>query len=220
MILTDFSSVMFSTSKASDGGMGFLTTEPKMALANRVTFFRKLGLSLENAIGLRQMHGDSIHVVSKKDRGKGATTLDTALEADALITNEKDIFLLVVAADCNQIALFDPVKQAIGLVHAGRIGLEKEIVIKTIQKMQQTYHTTPKDLIAQFGPSIDPCCYFVDIWEEAEKQLKKSGVLEKNISNPRICTYNIPDYFSHKRATTQKSAVDPRFLAIFGMENV
>lgn len=59
----------------------------------------------------------------------------------------------------------------------------------------------------------------MNIWQQAEDQLIKQGVLKKNIDNPQICTYHTKDYFSHRRSEDQKLPED-RFVTILGLTNV
>ncbi len=56
----------------------------------------------------------------------------------------------------------------------------------------------------------------MDIWKEAENQLIKTGILKENIDNPKICTYESKDYFSHRRAADQNQD-DFRFVTILGL---
>lgn len=208
---------LFLTSKVADGGMGFITTPHARVAKNRKHFVKTHGINLENVVSLKQIHGSIIRVVTAKDRGKGASTYTTALEGDALVTNTPRVFLSVVAADCNQIALFDPKQKALALIHAGRRGLEKEIVKKTVFIMRKEFTSDPKNIVAKFGPSICPQCYFKNIWDEAEKQLIETEVLLTNIDNPKLCTFENEIYFSHRRFVIKNLPTDERFWTIAGL---
>lgn len=202
--------MIFVSSKISDGNMSINYGNPKKALKNRKKFFKKLGINPENIVEVKQVHGNKVLLVDN--------ILDPNIEADGLITNKAGVILMMKVADCMAISFYDSTHQAIGLVHAGYKGLEKGIIKNAIYAMNKNFKTNPKDLIIHFGPSIGPCCYRLDIWTKAEKQLEDSGVLKENINNPRICTYESKDYFSHRRSE-DKNQRDFRFATILGLKN-
>lgn len=96
---------------------------------------------------------------------------DMHIKADAIITNKPGVTLLMRFADCVPILLFDPVKRAIGIVHAGWMGTLNKIVTNAVARMKGSYGTNPGDLIACIGPSIGPDHYRVkdDVLERFEK---------------------------------------------------
>ncbi len=111
-------------------------------------------------VGIRQVHGDTVHAVTEtKERG-WATLLD-AVEADALITDLPQMVLTILTADCVPILLYDPIAGAIGAVHAGWKGTQTEILPKTIAKMQEKYGSKPQNILLAIGPAIGQCCYEV-----------------------------------------------------------
>ncbi len=62
---------------------------------------------------MNQIHKNNIEIINS-DSSK---LIDNC---DALITNEKNIPLLVMVADCIPILLYDKVKGVIAAIHAGR----------------------------------------------------------------------------------------------------
>lgn len=211
MILQKFSEIIFAISKTSDGNMSFMQGNPIEVLKNRQNFLSKLGINLNSVVEVKQVHhGNKVIYFdkAKKDIPK----------ADGLITNKSDLFLLIKVADCLPVGIFDPINKALGLIHAGRKGLKKGIIKNAIKTMSGKFKSHPKDLIIQIGPSIGPCCYRMDLWKEAENQLTNCGVLKKNINNPRICTYESKEYYSHRRSE-DKNQRDFRFATILGLKN-
>jgi hypothetical protein len=80
---------------------------------------------------------------------------------DALITDVSGVALMLRFADCLPVLLYDPVRRAIGLAHAGWKGTVGGIAAKTASAMMEAYGSRPADIIAGLGPCIGPCCYQV-----------------------------------------------------------
>ena len=120
----------------------------------------------------------------------------------------------ILTADCLPIAVYDPKTKTIGLIHVSRHNLKK-IVKSTIEALKKKFNINPKNLVVNIGPSIGPCNYEIDLWEKVEKELTRLKVLKKNIYNPRICTFESSDYFSHRKSKSRKLP-DNRFATIFG----
>ena len=199
--------MIFVSSKISDGNMDFRFGESKKVSENRKRVFSRLGI--QSVVEVTQVHGNQVLVVDG--------TSDPQTEADGLISNKKDIYLMIKLADCMAIGFHDSKHNTIGLAHAGSKGLEKGVIKNTIKKMVKNFQTYPKKLIVKISPSIGPCHYRIDLLQEAEKQLVKTGVLKENIENPKICTYESKDYFSHRRSEDTKTA-EGRFVTILGLK--
>lgn len=178
----------------------------------------------------RQVHGDRIAVVTIRERGKGAFTLDDCFpDTDALITADREVALTGFFADCAPVFLLDPVRQCIGLAHAGWRGALQKIAVKTALKMQAQFHSAPADLLVGIGPAIGPCCFEVgppvietlrqafpdyqdvywptgpdkwklDLCEINRRQLVELGVPPEQISVSRLCTRCRTDLFFSYRA--------------------
>lgn len=189
--------------------MSIFCADSNEALKNKKIFLKKLKINPKNIIELKQVHGNKIILVKNPS--------DKIPEADGMVTNTPNLFLMIKAADCHQIAFFDSKNNAVGLIHAGYKGLEKGIIKKTIKTLEINYGTKVKDLVVKFGPSIGHCHYRLDIWKDAENQLHKYGVLRENIHNPKLCTYENKDYFSHRRSIDENSE-DFRFVTILGLK--
>lgn len=82
-------------------------------------------------------------------------------QADALITDQPDIPLLLRFADCVPLLFYDQIHGAIGMAHAGWRGTALGIATQTIQAMQGAYDCTPSAIQAIIGPSICDACYEV-----------------------------------------------------------
>lgn len=211
--------------------------EPQKIIANRSTIannFPDMHFIVAN-----QTHSDNIQVIKEKNKTWLSDIKEHAIEdCDALITDQKNIMLTVLTADCVPILLFDPVQDVVAVVHAGWKGTEQQIALKTVKKMQELFNSEPKDILAGIAPSIGKCCYEVD-WnvaqhfkevkdaydEKDEKymldlphinklQLLEAGVEEQHIELSHICTAcEVDDYFSYRK----EGGCSGRFMSMIGL---
>lgn len=202
--------------------MSFVYGDAKDTLANRRNFLRQLNINYESLVCASQVHGSCIACIGDADRGRGAKSADTALgSTDGLITNVKNLPLAIFTADCLAIFLYDPVKHAIGLIHAGWRGARAGIISKAVESMREKFGSNPENLLAGFGPFLKSCCYqvgdefkdyfpggllkagnhyYLDLAAVAKEQLLKKKVKETNIGNSGDCTFcNNDKYFSYRK---------------------
>ena len=135
-------------------------------LSNVQENFRRLcaalGVDVQRMVLSRQVHRDDVRTVTAADCGKGLWMPRDYDSADALITDETDIPLVVFSADCNVILLHDPVRRAIGAAHAGWRGTALGIAARTVRAMTDAYGCDPADIRAAVGPAIGQCCFETD----------------------------------------------------------
>lgn len=245
-LLDKFPQVIFTSSDISDGNMSFTHGDNQRSeiLKNRKKFFEKLNIPLDFAVAMGLEHKANIVKVTINNRQRGIYSPDNAIKADALITDEPQLYLFVLTADCIPLALYDPKNQAIALIHISWKTAHQDIINLTVKKMSENFGTNPKDLIAQFGPSLGPCCYkglgeisqkedprwqsfisessdrtfTVDLWGFTKNELKKIGLNPKNIDNPKICSYHSGNYFSYKKFQRENLENDPRFATVLGLK--
>ncbi|MDO7253047.1 peptidoglycan editing factor PgeF [Helicobacter cappadocius] len=166
-----------------------------------------------------QIHSDIILDIEKKDYKHGFVGT-----ADAMICANENVTCMVMIADCNPILIYDQNIRCFGLIHAGREGLVKSIIPKTIDKMIQTYGATTKNMLVFVGASIRKCCYEVsenlamsfkksyiikdnskyrlDLIALLNDQLTQSNISSKNIEVLPICSCCEMDLFSYRRDHT------------------
>jgi polyphenol oxidase len=196
------------------------------SLENRKVFLKQLGIDYQRLICGKQTHSANIKLVGETDAGRGALSYEDAFDdTDAFITKCRNLPLAVFTADCLSVFLYDPVKNAVGIVHAGWKGTQQEISAKTVAAMQKEFNTVPADLLVGFGPSMRQCCYevgedvrsqftygvkeisgryFLDVAGINKKQLCDSGVKQENISDCGECTFcRGDDFFSFCREAGQ-----------------
>lgn len=145
---------------------------------------------------------------------------------DASITNDKNKICVVLTADCIPILLTDQSGSFVASIHAGRVGIEKNIIKNTIQKC----NSKSTEILAYIGPAICAKHYEVgaDILEKfknldtrysqfftkkttvnkfdldlngiAVMQLLDCGLSLNNIYHSNICTYcNSDKFYSYRK---------------------
>lgn len=218
MIFDKTPEVLYKVSTISDGNMSLIKGDHKDALENRKKFLSSLKISINQIVGMRLEHGIKILKVGKENLGEGASSMKKAKTVDGLITNEPGVFLFLLTADCLPLAILDPTKKAIGAIHVSRMNLEKGMIKASVQSMTENFNSQPQDLFVRVGPSIGPCCYFMDLWQKAEDKLIENGVLAENIENTRECTYCSGKYFSYRKTQVEGKDDNARFTTVLGLK--
>ena len=103
-----------------------------------------------------QTHTNIVKVVDKNNIN------DTFQDVDGLITNLKDVALVVSVADCQGILLYDKKNKVIGNIHSGWKGTLNRIIENAINLMIDEFDSNTSDIEAFIAPSILKCCFEVD----------------------------------------------------------
>ena len=143
--------------------------EDAHARENYVDLGRQLGITLEDIVKSKQTHTDIVKIVTRANGGDGVLrAIDESQPYDGLITNEKNLLLCTVEADCVPVYFYDPVKEVIAMVHSGWKGTVKKISEITIKKMQKEFGCVSENMRIAIGPHICKDCYEVgeDVFEE------------------------------------------------------
>jgi len=225
--------------------------DPAAVAENRRRAMQALDWGKAAVQGARQVHGSRVALVAGP--GEAACPPGDAIalviapggappEADALVTTERGVALTLRFADCVPVLLYDPMRECVGLAHAGWRGTAEAVAAATVRAMRQAFASRPADLLAGIGPSIGPCCYevsrglldvfrprftwwhevvddrrgrlYLDLWQANARQLLEAGVTEDHIEAAGICTAcHTGDWYSH-RAEGGRTG---RFSAVLGM---
>jgi YfiH family protein len=147
-----------------DGGLNWSFTigdELANVTENRRRTLELLGLPLHRGVMAGLVHGTRVVAVTGAE-APGYDEVRVVPDCDGLITNQPGLALIVTAADCVPIYLYDPVQKAVGAVHAGWRGTVAGICAEAVRAMAREFGSRPGDVLAAVGPSIGPCCYEVD----------------------------------------------------------
>jgi hypothetical protein len=110
--------------------------DPAAVLENRRRAASVFGAELDELVFGQQVHGTHASVVGRGERGRGARAQSDALgDTDALVTNEPEIILVTLVADCVPVLLFDPRARVLACAHAGWRGTLSGVLEATIATM-------------------------------------------------------------------------------------
>ncbi len=134
--------------------------DDESVLKNRQLIASKLlGPGHEYIYSALQVHGDIVLYV---DRHTGHKDGNIPIKADSLITDKRNMPIMVLGADCNLIIIIDMKEKAVGVVHAGWKGTLNGVLGKTLLEFKKHFNSSPGNISVFFGPSIRSCCYKVD----------------------------------------------------------
>ena len=142
-------------------------------------------------------------VLAEQIHGSGVVRVDApsqvpAPAADGLITSCPQLCLAIYVADCAAVYLADKKTRSIGLIHAGKRGVQLGVVKQAIVAMQEQFNTDPHNLVMQISPCIRPPHYEVDFAADIVRQAREAGV--GAIFDCDTCTASHPDlYYSYRR---------------------
>ena len=99
--------------------------------------FSKDEFNLINLTRNSQIHSSIVNKIDEKNIGQ-------RIDGDALITNVKEVPLLILTADCVPVVIIDPKNKAVGVAHAGWRGTYDKICKNTIDEMIKNYKSNPE----------------------------------------------------------------------------
>lgn len=144
------------------------------------------------------------------------------IAADALITSEPSVGLLLPVADCVATVLYDTVAGRLALAHLGRHSTVANLMPKLLERLR-ALGTNPKDVIVWMAPAVQRASYRMEyfdlavdpLWSEFCEQKDdgfyldlpgynraraiEAGVPLENIHVSPVDTAIDPSYFSHSQ---------------------
>ncbi|MGE5693218.1 MAG: peptidoglycan editing factor PgeF [Candidatus Zixiibacteriota bacterium] len=179
----------------------------KNPVENRAKFLKtawvQAGFEPKTPVYLKQVHSG---VVVQFTNGEKPAQ---ALTGDAIITDSKEMFIVIQVADCLPVLLFDPVKKLIAGAHAGwkgsLLGIVPEVIRQMVQRGSQT-----ENIRVWLGPSIHSCCYQVDV--------ERSVLFPHRSDSPRHIDLTVFNQKLFEETGIQKGNIfiDPRCTACSG----
>lgn len=114
--------------------------------------YSKSNLSVTD-VPVELIHSKSVITVAQSSETKN-------IQADGIITINKNLMPVVTVADCMPLFLFDSKKQVFGIVHSGWKGTG--IAVKAIEQAAKDFKSKAEDFSVILGPHIHDCCYIVN----------------------------------------------------------
>lgn len=126
----------------------------------------KLGFTRQNVTCVFEEHTDKVLVITDENKEEYLFKKHHTHVYDAIITNVKNIPLLITVADCNAIVMYDTKNNVIANIHSGWKGTVQKIYLKTLDVMKEKFGSNPEDIICIYSPTIQKCC-----WKTKDKEL-------------------------------------------------
>lgn len=213
--------------------------DPLLVKDNLCNVKKAVGVHDLRVVTMHQIHGDRI--VEVKDKN-----LKEAGEADGMVTEQKEVFLGVLTADCVPILFSVPSRRVTAIVHAGWRGTMAGLASKMVSRLREQYRVGPDAIEVALGPAIGPCCYEIgeDVsapllarWKEKAEQsmqkkdnkqfldlrnlnillLQQSGVPPGKIFTLGPCTAcSSEEFFSYRYDSAQGEKDTGRQLSFIG----
>ena len=153
-------------------------------IENRRLLANALQYDGSTLVASQQVHDANAQIVTSEYSGRGAFDWDSAIgETDALITNEKQLPVLIQVADCAPILMVDSVRGVLAVVHAGWRGAIGKIASQTIAKMNAEFGTTAEEIQVGIGPCLCAECF--EIGFEVAREVPK-GCLVGGFAKPHL----------------------------------
>ena len=200
---------------------GSVGDDPARVAENRIHAFHSMGRDPASIHDVWLVHGTNI-VYADEPR----PLEKPSAQADILFTDNPKVSLFMRFGDCVPIMFHDPLKNIIGIAHAGWMGTVRGVAKAAVEGMQSHYGCRPENIVAGVGPSIGMDHYevgaevisqfqekynhdankvlqtrngstFLDLWAANVIQLQNAGVEQIQVSG--VCTAcHLDDWFSHR----------------------
>lgn len=202
---------------------------PKMIIENRKRLATSIDTKLENFVCANQTHSANFYKVTKEDRGRGAFSIEDAIQnTDALYTFEPNIVLCSFTADCVPVIFYHEIENVIGVIHSGWRGTVQEITRHLITHLVTKENCDPAHFHIQIGAALcqrkfevdrdvfeqfhalayadewieyneETNKFYIDNQKTVMKQCELVGIPKSQITVDATCTYLSKEGFSHRR---------------------
>ena len=173
---------------------------------------KKISKKAKDIFLLQQIHSNKFIYIDDKYKNKKKP------RADAVITNQRNIPIAVLTADCSPILIYDKKKKIIAAIHAGWKGAYKGIITKVITFMIKK-GCKLKNMIAVIGPSISLKNYEVkeDLKIKFLKKSKKNNIFFK--VNKNKLYFNLTRYIQSSLENNKIKYIDILKIDTFDIKN-
>lgn len=229
------------TSTTVDGNMSFRFGTQAEVTTNREAFLQTHKILPTQTVCMQCDHGEQIVIVTRENLVSVSNEC-ASLPAEVLVTQEKNVALMLLTADCLPVSFFDPVTKTIALGHFSRQTIAQMLPQKTISFLQEHFKIHSKHIIVHIGPHIHATSYqfplplltkapalapfitdtngyaSIDLVSALNYQLIEAGVALRNVAISPIDTATSPQHFSHFRSVSE-DAPQGRLATVCMMTN-
>ena len=197
--------------KSLNCGLGSLDNKSNIK-KNLKIVKKKISNKAKNIFLLNQVHSNKFIFIDKKYENKNKP------KADAVITNQRNLPIAVLTADCTPILIYDNQAKMIAAIHAGWKGAFKGIIDKVIEFMIKK-GCKLENITAVIGPSISSKSYEIkeDFKKKFIKKNKKNLIFFKSKKNKLY--FDLPNYICSLLKTIKIKHVDVLKIDTFDIKN-
>lgn len=226
-IFNDQAELIVAIADRGDGNFGILAASSnKEQWRARAEVWQKLGISPEQVVTLKP-RGSRVQVINQPQK---------FIIAQGLITNQPDLYLSLLTADCPAMVIYDTRQKVIGLLHLGWWQVYRYLLKDFWLVWQSKYQSQPADLKIFIGPSICGQCYqltgwrgwlrvamfklsswrvglvkqnnhyYLDLRQIILQQLKSLGLAQAEIKVCEHCTYENKQLPSRRREGIERAS--------------
>lgn len=170
---------------------------PSNVKKNRSFVAEYMGITRENLLNPYQIHSNIAGFIDTPFKKDGP-------RLDAFVTNNKDIAIAILTADCAPILFGDNINGVIGAAHAGWKGAFTGVIENTIKLMLEK-GAKLNNISAAIGPCIEQCSYEVsqEYYDNfIEQSLDNSGFFAPRIHNDELIEgkflFNLKEYCQNR----------------------
>ncbi len=155
--------------------------DPASVLTNRRRMAQALNVREAETRTTWQVHGAEVIIARRDDPEEWPPP-----QADAIVTAEVGLPLVMRFADCVPLVLYDPARRVLALAHAGWRGTVAGVAPAVVRAMQEAFGCRPPDIIVGIGPSIGPERY--EVGPEVAARVRavfgdEAGLIERPAGN-------------------------------------
>ena len=200
---------------------------------NMRRFADAVGFDSHRAVLDNYEHGVALYHAKGEDAGRGVVREALPVFCDGLLTDETELPLVSLHADCVPLFFYDPVRRAVAVCHAGWRGVSGHMVLRMVEALCGM-GCRPENILGAVGPCISVRCYevgeevrdifihefgsesvqeregriYADLAAACVIDMRRAGVAAANITVSDLCTYeNSYLFYSHRRDKGQTGAM-------------
>ena len=210
----------FNRSNGSSKGIykslncGFGSKDKKKNIKKNLEIVKnKISKGAKNIFLLNQIHSNKLCYINENFRLK-----KKRIRADAIITDQENIPIAVLTADCVPLLLYDNERNIIAAIHAGWKGAFKNIIYKVINFMLKK-GCKKKNITVAIGPCISQKNYNVkeDFLKRFIKKDKKNKIFFRRKKS--YIYFNLPYYVKYQLKSIRITTVDLLKIDTFDKKN-